>query len=132
MALGMSATHLQTQRDCATCHAYPDWAQISFKHGSAGYPGEHRTVLTCVACHTSNTDQIPYAAPAEAGSCAGCHSASFKPALHPKTADGVLYTAHELRDCSGACHVYKDATLAELTKSRPGLYHRVSDATFKH
>jgi hypothetical protein len=132
IALGMSTTHLQTQRDCAICHSYPDWTLVAFTHRSALYPGQHRAALTCVACHTSNSDQIPYAAPAEAGSCGGCHSAAFKPALHPKTADGTLYTAHELRDCTGACHVYKDATLTAIVKSQPGPYHRVADAAFKH
>jgi hypothetical protein len=37
-----------------------------------------------------------------------------------------------LKNCSGSCHVYSDSTLAVLTKSMPGPYHRVSDATFKH
>ena len=132
IALGTSATHLQTARDCSSCHVYPDWAQLTFRHAAAAYPGEHRTALACIACHTTNTEQVPYAAPAEAGSCAGCHSADFKSALHPKTADGTLYTAHELRDCAGACHVYKDATLGAIVTSRPGPYHRVSDAGFKH
>ena len=46
--------------------------------------------------------------------------------------DGLKYTAGELRDCTGACHVYKDATLGTIAKSLPGPYHRVSDAAFKH
>jgi hypothetical protein len=121
-----------TQRDCALCHSYSDWAVISFKHASMAYPGDHRAALSCASCHTSNTDQIPYASPANAGSCAGCHAALFKPELHPKTSAGLTYTASELKNCSGACHVYTDSTLAAISRSLPGPYHRVTDAAFKH
>ena len=54
------------------------------------------------------------------------------PARHPKSLTGLLYTENELRDCTGACHVYTDATLRTVSKSLPGPYHRVSDAAFKH
>ena len=131
-ATGRSSTHLVTQRDCSLCHNYPDWTAVSFTHASAAYPGDHRAALSCVSCHTSNTDQIPYASAANAGSCAGCHSANFKPDLHIKSADGGKYTVNELRNCSGACHVYTDSTLASVLHSLPGPYHRVSDAAFKH
>ena len=52
--------------------------------------------------------------------------------MHPKTSGGLQYTAGELRNCSGACHVYSDATTGTIVKSLPGPYHRVMDATFKH
>jgi hypothetical protein len=132
IALGVTATHMSTQRDCATCHAYADWTALHFVHVSGAYPGEHRAALSCASCHTSNSDQIPWPAAAEAGSCAGCHAAVFKPDLHPKTTAGLKYTVAELRDCTGACHVYSDATLGTVVKSVPGNYHRVSDAAFKH
>ena len=131
-ATGQPSTHMVTQRDCAMCHSYSHWAVISFKHESMAYPGEHRAALTCVSCHTSNTDQIAYASAANAGSCAGCHAAAFKAELHPKTLDGQLYTVSELHNCSGACHVYANDTLATISRSNPGPYHRVSDAAFKH
>ena len=132
IALGVSVGHLGTVRDCATCHSYPDWSVVSFKHGSLAYPGEHKVTLACTTCHTGNTDQIPYASPADAGTCAGCHAKDFKPAAHPKVTGGALYSAAELHDCSGACHVYTDATLGTVGKSLPGPYHRVGDAAFKH
>ena len=132
MALGAGTTHMSTQRDCATCHRYPDWSVVAFTHASASYPGEHKALLACVACHTSNADLVPYAAPVNAGSCAGCHSQDFKPDVHPKTVDGQKYTASELRNCSGACHVYSDATLGTVVKTVAGPYHRVTDAAFKH
>ena len=132
VALGVPTNHMSTQRDCATCHAYADWTALHFVHASGAYPGEHRAALSCASCHSGNTDQIPWPSLAQAGSCAGCHAAAFKPDLHPKTATGVKYTVAELHDCTGACHVYSDATLGTVSKSVPGNYHRVSDAAFKH
>ncbi|HLQ11950.1 MAG TPA: cytochrome c3 family protein [Steroidobacteraceae bacterium] len=131
-ALGVPPTHMVMTRDCATCHSYPDWTVLHFVHASAAYPGEHRAALVCTSCHTTNTDQIPWRSAAQAGSCAGCHASDFKPDLHPKSMNGLKYTAGELRDCTGACHVYKDATLGTIAKPMPGPYHRVSDAAFKH
>jgi hypothetical protein len=132
IATGLTNTHMSTARDCSNCHTYSDWTAISFTHISTAYPGEHRAALTCASCHTSNTDQIPYASPADAGSCGGCHAKDFKPALHVKTTGGATYTAGELKNCAGACHVYSDANLTTVSKQRPGPYHRVSDGAFKH
>ncbi|TLZ16906.1 MAG: hypothetical protein E6K34_10770 [Gammaproteobacteria bacterium] len=129
-ALGLSPGHMITRRDCATCHSYPDWSLIRFRHTSAAYPGAHRAALSCTSCHTSNTDQVPYPSAANAGTCAGCHAKDFKPAAHPKTVKGLTYTATELANCSGACHVYSDTTQSTITRSLPGPHHRVSDATF--
>jgi hypothetical protein len=131
-ATGLSPGHMSTRLDCATCHSYPDWSINHFRHTSVAYPGTHRTALSCTSCHTSNTDQVPYSAPANAGTCGGCHAKDFKPAAHPKTVKGLNYTASELANCSGACHVYSDTTQSTITRSLPGPHHRVSDATFKH
>jgi hypothetical protein len=131
-AVGMSPGHMSTRRDCATCHSYPDWSVIRFRHTSAAYPGTHRAALSCTSCHTSNTDQVPYPSAANAGTCAGCHAKDFKPAAHPKTIKGLTYSASELANCSGACHVYSDTTQSTITRSLPGPHHRVSDATFHH
>jgi len=130
-AVGKSPDHIATQRDCATCHRYPDWTVVTFKHTAAPYPGQHHKEPACNGCHKANTEQIPYVAPADAGTCGGCHAPDFKPAAHPKTKD-EKYTAHELSNCSGACHIYSDATHSEITKARPGPRHRVTDATFRH
>ncbi|TLY61081.1 MAG: hypothetical protein E6K45_14770, partial [Gammaproteobacteria bacterium] len=131
-ATGLPTSHMGTRIDCGTCHSYPDWGVLRFRHVSAAYPGNHRVALSCTSCHSSNTDQIPWRSPANAGSCAGCHAADFKPAAHPKTVKGQHYTANELANCSGACHVYSDSTQSVITRSLPGPYHRVSDAAFKH
>ncbi|HVO06892.1 MAG TPA: cytochrome c3 family protein [Burkholderiaceae bacterium] len=132
IALGVPPAHLLTALDCATCHSYPDWSVLHFTHAAATYPGDHRAALTCTACHTANTDKIPWASPADAGSCGGCHAKDFVPARHPKTLDGLKYSASELRNCAGACHVYGNATLGTVAKPMPGPYHRVTDAAFKH
>ncbi len=138
-AVGKPAAHMIMQRDCATCHTYPDWSAISFRHASAAYPGEHRKAPGCVACHTTNTDQVPYANAAAAGTCGACHAKDFKPAAHPKTVKGALYGATELSNCSGSCHVYNDdapphgsAGGETIAKRQSGPYHRVTDAAFKH
>jgi hypothetical protein len=39
--------------------------------------------------------------------------------------NGVRYTVGELRDCTGSCHVYTDATLTTIRERRSG-EHRVS------
>src|SRR5258705_1966159 len=44
---------------------------------------------------SSDLDQIPWRAAAQAGSCAGCHARDFKPDLHPKSMDGLKYTRSE-------------------------------------
>jgi hypothetical protein len=131
-ATGMTSRHMVTMRDCASCHAYPDWIVVLYRHQSANYPGEHRAALSCVSCHSANTEQVLYSAPADAGSCAACHARDFKPEAHPRTTRGQWYTASELRDCSGACHVYADTSSGSITTSRPARYHRVTDAAFKH
>jgi hypothetical protein len=39
----------------------------------------------------------------------------------------TLYTVSELRDCTGACHTYTDASLTRIQTSRTG-HHRVSSS----
>jgi hypothetical protein len=130
-AVGVPPKHMTTHVDCASCHAYPDWSVIHFRHASAAYPGTHRAELQCTSCHTSNTDKVPWPSAADAGTCGGCHAKDFKPAAHPKTVKGVDYTAHELANCTGACHVYSDTAQSTIIRSLPGPHHRVTDATFK-
>ena len=123
---------MTTARECTTCHTYPDWNAINFRHATAQYPGQHHVALTCDQCHTANTERIAYAAAADAGTCSACHARNFKADAHPKTVKGQLYTASELADCTGACHVYSDSTRATITRNLRGPYHRVTDAAFRH
>jgi hypothetical protein len=130
-AVGLSPGHLRTQIDCARCHTYPEWSVVNFRHTSAAYPAGRHAKLACTSCHTTGTDQVPYPSAADAGRCAGCHAKDFKPAAHPKTVKGVSYSAHELADCTGACHVYSDTTQSTITRSLPGPHHRATDATLR-
>jgi hypothetical protein len=91
--------------------------------------------LTCISCHTTDTDKVPYTFAAAAGRCGGCHAKDFNPKAHPRNTRGALYTVSELSNCSGACHIYNDQSAREndtIAKRLPGPYHRVSDAAFKH
>jgi hypothetical protein len=131
-AVGKPAGHMVLQRDCSTCHTYPDWSELAFHHVDAAYPGDHRAKLACAACHTTNTDKVPYPFASAAGTCGGCHAKDFKPAAHPKNIKGTLYNVTELSNCSGACHIYAEQTQDTVARRRPGPFHRVSDAAFKH
>jgi hypothetical protein len=42
----------------------------------------------------------------------------------------VLYSVAELKDCSGACHVYRDSSLTTIVTRRSGPEHRVTDEDF--
>ncbi|HWX95603.1 MAG TPA: hypothetical protein VNZ01_02040, partial [Solirubrobacteraceae bacterium] len=111
------------------------WSVVRFHHtASADYPSDHRVALTCQSCHTTNAEKVPYAAPAYAGTCGGCHAKDYVAPKHPKTVKGpgqLFYTVGELANCSGACHVYRDASLTTIATSQPGNHHRVTDAAFK-
>jgi hypothetical protein len=129
-ATGKVVGHLGTARDCATCHRYPHWTPVIFVHSSPLYPNGH-AAATCSACHASGLDQATWRFAAYRPTCAGCHAAEFKPDGHDKTLGGLKYTAAELKDCTGACHVYTDATRTRIATPRPGGHHKVTDGAFK-
>jgi hypothetical protein len=123
---------MTTSRDCSTCHSYPDWNLVNFRHQSVLYPGQHRAASSCEQCHATRTEAVAFTAPAQSGTCGACHAKDFKPDAHPKTAKGQLYLESELSDCTGACHVYSDETRSSVTRSVRGPHHRVTDAAFHH
>ncbi|MCC7200910.1 MAG: cytochrome C, partial [Gammaproteobacteria bacterium] len=131
-ATGKDNGHMTTSRECVICHSTTAWTPLTFRHTSADYPGDHRGSLACLACHTTNTDQATWKSAAYKPACAGCHASSFKPSAHKKytSPTTVFYTVAELKNCSGACHVYKDSTLTTITTRRNGPEHRVTDASF--
>lgn len=129
-ATGKVANHPTTARECSDCHRYPNWTPLIFVHTSAQYPGDHRGSPGCAACHNTSLDQATWAAAAYRPNCAGCHATAFKPNAHPKTASGVPYSVAELRNCTGACHVYADANLTAISKPRPPGHHKVTDGGF--
>ena len=132
-ATGPSTGHMTfpvNSFDCNQCHTTTAWTPNTFKHRvGGGYPGDHRVALTCKSCHTTSTDAATWRTPAYKPDCAGCHSSKFKPDPHTKYGN-VKYTVSELRNCSGACHVYTDSTLTKILKNRAGPEHRITDTKF--
>ena len=116
--------------ECNHCHTTTAWSPNTFRHvAGGGYPGDHRVALSCTSCHAANTDAATWRAPAYKPDCAGCHASRFKPDPHKKYGD-VKYTVSELRNCSGACHVYTSSTLTTILTRRSGPEHRITDDKF--
>ena len=129
-ATGMSPGHFQTAQGCETCHRYPSWLPSTFRHMSPTYPGDHRGPPPCQACHTGNSETVAWPQPAYQPDCAACHANDFDPGPHKKVdSPRIDYTVSELRDCSGACHEYTDATFTTIRNARPG-EHRPGDGAF--
>jgi hypothetical protein len=132
-ATGPSTGHMTfpvNNFDCNQCHTTTAWTPNTFRHRvGAGYPGDHRAALTCKSCHTTNTDAATWRTPAYKPDCAGCHSNKYKSDPHTKYGN-TKYTVSELRNCSGACHVYTDSTLTKIQNSRAGPQHRVTNTEF--
>ena len=126
IATGTSPGHfVVTGIDCVECHRTSAWLPTTFRHTSPNYPGDHAGNLDCRACHTSNSPAVAWRFPSYAPDCAGCHADDFRPDPHRKVeSPQIQYTVSELRDCSGACHTYRDATLTTITRSRTG-HHSV-------
>ena len=133
-----SAAHWGTARECSYCHAYPNWQPLTFvttkggkgSHQSANYPGDHTGVNpACLTCHTGHSDAVPYRNATYAGSCAGCHSGNYSSSPHTKYGT-TKYTVSDLRNCSGACHIYTDATLTTIKTTRNGPQHKVTARSF--
>ena len=71
-------------------------------------------------------DSVPWDFPQYQPDCAGCHTNDYESGPHKKVdSPRILYTAGELRDCAGSCHVYTDAILSTIDKARSG-EHRVT------
>jgi hypothetical protein len=63
--------------------------------------------------------------------CGACHANDYKSGPHKKTENpDTKYVVSELRDCSGACHIYTDSSMTTIKKNRPGPEHRVSGGGF--
>jgi hypothetical protein len=120
-ATGKGANHFVTTLDCNACHNTTRWSPaLAYRHASADYP-DHGSQVECRDCHTGNTQVATWTFAAFKPDCAGCHFNDFRPGPHRKTeTPETFYTAAELRDCSGACHVYRDASLTSISKSRSG------------
>jgi hypothetical protein len=71
---------------------------------------------------------VPYKYASYAPNCAACHAGDYKQGDHKKFGN-TTYTVSELRDCSGSCHEYTDATLSKVKTYRSS-HHRVSSSEF--
>jgi len=130
-ATGTPSGHFMTPEECDVCHTTNGWRPDIFRHTSPNYPGDHRANLDCRECHPGNAEMVVYSDdPSLAPDCAGCHSNDYRSGPHKKHENpDTRYTVQELRDCTGACHVYTDATLTVIKDRRNG-QHRVSDREF--
>jgi hypothetical protein len=127
----MDNGHFQTAQSCDNCHTTNSWLPDIFMHSSPDYPGDHAANLLCTDCHTTNAEQVTWSSPAYQPDCAGCHANDYKSGPHKKYENpDTKYNVSELRDCSGACHTYTDATLTTIKKLRPGPEHRVNQGGF--
>jgi hypothetical protein len=130
IATGMPATHFVTTRNCDDCHVTTAWTPVHYTHVSPDFPGPHNASVTCARCHTTNTETATWTYVAYKPNCAGCHANRYTPDPHTKYGS-VKYTVSELRDCSGACHIYTDATLTTIKTHRTG-HHHSSDSSFSN
>jgi hypothetical protein len=126
-ATGKTSNHFVTTIDCDGCHNTSNWLSIGFSHTSPTYPGDHSGSPGCTACHQSNSQAATWTFGAYRPDCAGCHADDFRPGPHEKIRQpSTRYSVGELRDCSGACHVYTDSSLTTIERSRSG-EHRARD-----
>lgn len=130
-ATGTPSGHFMSAQDCSACHRTTGWTPDIFRHMSPNYPGDHARDLDCTRCHPGNSDAVVYTDdPSLAPDCAGCHRNDFEPGPHKKHENpDTNYTVQELRDCSGSCHIYTDASLTTIKTTR-NREHRVSDGDF--
>ena len=121
IASGKPPRHFETTQPCEMCHRTVAWTPVAYRHTSPAYP-DHGPALECTSCHTTNAQTIAWKFPAYRPDCAGCHAADYRPMSHPKFERPitVYYTVMELRDCTGACHVYTDNTLRFIKTRRQG------------
>jgi predicted CXXCH cytochrome family protein len=130
-ATGQNQNHFSTAIQCDICHTTNAWTPADYRHNLSYEPQDHRDNLSCTDCHQSNTEQVNYRNAAFGPDCAGCHANDYKSGPHKKHENpDVRYTVSELRDCSGACHVYTNSTLTTIKKRRNGPEHRVSSGGF--
>jgi hypothetical protein len=122
---GKPPRHFVTTLPCESCHRTTAWIPVSYQHASPAYV-RHGAAIECAGCHIGNTQAVAWKFPAFRPGCAGCHADKYRPTSHPKFERPVrmYYTVAELRDCTGACHVYVDNTQRTILTRQFGV-HRV-------
>jgi hypothetical protein len=118
--------HFVTTEECDACHSTVRWRGPRFTHSSPNYPGDHAGSPPCQSCHPGNNPEVSYLVLENAPDCAGCHESDFEDDEHKRVdSPARYYTASQLKDCTGACHIFKaDGSLADV---KPGPRHRARD-----
>ncbi|MEW8283341.1 MAG: hypothetical protein AB2767_12930, partial [Candidatus Thiodiazotropha taylori] len=79
IATGTPQGHFVTTQQCDVCHTTNGWLPVlNYRHTSGNYPGDHRVGLTCLDCHTTNSESVPWPFPSYARTCAGCHANDYR------------------------------------------------------
>ncbi|MCG7927801.1 MAG: cytochrome c3 family protein, partial [Candidatus Thiodiazotropha taylori] len=79
IATGTPQGHFVTTQQCDVCHTTNGWLPVlNYRHTSGNYPGDHRVGLTCLDCHTTNSESVPWPFPSYARTCAGCHANDYE------------------------------------------------------
>jgi Cytochrome c3 len=120
-AEGKPPRHFITTLPCDTCHRTVAWIPANYRHISPAYVN-HGPNVECASCHSANAQVVGWKFPAFRPGCAGCHVDKFRPTSHPKLERPVkvYYTVAELRDCTGACHIYSDYTQRTILTRQSG------------
>ena len=126
MAEGKTVGHFSTARSCETCHRTAIWTPVVYQHTSPAYVN-HGPGVSCSNCHSSNAQMVPRKFPAFHPDCGSCHADKYRPTSHPKFQRPVTvyYTGAELRDCTGACHIYSDSMQRTILTRRSGVHRAV-------
>jgi hypothetical protein len=120
---GKRPRHFLTALPCDTCHRTATWTPASYRHASAAYVN-HGTGLSCTSCHVSNAQIVQWKFSSFRPNCASCHVDKYRPMSHLKFERPVkvYYTIAELRDCTGACHIFADNTQRAILTRRSGVH----------
>ena len=113
MSSARSSGHFNTAQDCGLCHNPNAWTPADYRHTGLPYePLDHPGTQLCTDCHQTNTELVNWRSPAFQPDCAGCHANDYASGPHKKHENpDRRYSASELRDCSGACHIYTDSSM---------------------
>jgi hypothetical protein len=145
-ATGKPGSHISTSSGCESCHNSNSWSSVRFDHNAVsgscaschngstatGKPGGHiATTAGCESCHNSSSwSSVRFDHNAVSGTCGSCHASDFKSDKHKKVDTPTqYYTASELNDCAGSCHIYKDSSLS-IIEERKSSKHRAGDSDF--
>lgn len=79
--------HFGTTQECNICHNTNSWAPANtYTHApNSNFPGTHNSNVTCIRCHTDNTENITYRWPSYAPDCAACHANDYDAGEHRGT-----------------------------------------------